>query len=193
MLIIIGPTCSGKDTITASLIDSFGYNRILEHTTRERREGEENGKQYWFNTDEEFKALVDKNQLVGVRKFNRFQNGVNTDVFYGTDVNALLADSPNNVLTTNIGAAKMLKEYAYNADVPLYIVLLNVDQQVQMNRLRMRGDEEEEIIKRVETDAKAYSADTDIADMVVDNDGSVCATIIASEIDHLYKEWYDRL
>ena len=56
---LIGKAGSGKDTLLQNLIDdNKGWNEIISCTTRPPREGEKNGVNYYFLSDEEFAAKV---------------------------------------------------------------------------------------------------------------------------------------
>ena len=188
MLVLIGPTCSGKDTLTKELCKYFGFVRVLEHTTRTMREGEANGKDYWFVSNEEFKKLVDNGDLIGVREFNRYQNGKNETVYYGTNKNNMFT-SPQNILTTNIGAAKLLKQHAYDLDLPLYIIGIQVDEDIQRERLAGRNDDPQEIEKRLATDKIAYADLDEIADHIIVNNGDKSISALAIEVSELYDDW----
>lgn len=197
MLLLIGPTCSGKDTLANKLIKDFGYVRVLEYTTREKRETEQTGKDYWFTSEENFKYMYEHGDLVGVREFSRFQNGKDTKVYYGTAKSAV-CNSAQNLLTTNIGAAKLLKAYAAEANIPLYIVGLTVNAEEQAKRLIARGDEPAEITKRISTDATAYAELSDVADLILDNSMASNAihstlSMLATQVDTSYAEWMKNL
>lgn len=197
MLVIIGPTCSGKDTIANKLTSNFDYVRILEYTTRQKRATEQTGKDYWFTSDESFKYMYERGELVGVREFNRYQNGENVTVYYGTSKSAL-KNSAQNILTTNIGAAKLLKAYAKEQHLPLFIVGIEVSPDEQQLRLSARGDEPAEIAKRIATDAVAYSELYEVADLVINNstsstDDTCVIDMLAAQIDTSYAEWMKNL
>lgn len=52
LLVITGGTCTGKDTLVKELLRTGKFKRLLSHTTRPMREGEQEGKDYFFhNTD----------------------------------------------------------------------------------------------------------------------------------------------
>lgn len=54
LLVITGGTCTGKDTLVRELLGTGKFTRLLSHTTRPMREGEQEGKDYFFhNTDKD--------------------------------------------------------------------------------------------------------------------------------------------
>lgn len=59
---LTGPTCSGKTTLQ-KLLENKGLSGIVSFTTRKMRQGEVDGVDYFFFTEEEFKALP-KNAIV---------------------------------------------------------------------------------------------------------------------------------
>lgn len=57
MLFLIGESASGKSTVEKILHDKYGYKKIVSYTTRQPREGEVNGKDYFFVDDVNFEEL----------------------------------------------------------------------------------------------------------------------------------------
>lgn len=55
ILILAGLSGSGKDAVCTELL-KCGYERIISSTTRPMREGEKDGREYHFLTEEEFRA-----------------------------------------------------------------------------------------------------------------------------------------
>jgi guanylate kinase len=59
VFVVTGPSGAGKGTLVKALLERFDQ---LEHTvsatTRERRPGEEHGREYWFLSPDEFEARV---------------------------------------------------------------------------------------------------------------------------------------
>ena len=65
LIIISGPSGSGKGTVVKQLKDpDIDYALSISMTTREIREGEINGRDYIFCTEEEFIDKRDNNELL---------------------------------------------------------------------------------------------------------------------------------
>jgi guanylate kinase len=60
VLVVTGPSGAGKGTLIRELVERVsGIEVTVSATTRERRRGEEDGREYWFLTDDEFLARVE--------------------------------------------------------------------------------------------------------------------------------------
>ena len=55
---LFGKAGSGKDTILREVVSKGDFHEIVSCTTRPRREGEQDGVNYHFLTNEEFTDLV---------------------------------------------------------------------------------------------------------------------------------------
>ena len=76
LVVISGFSGAGKGTIVKQLIERYGYSLSVSATTRAPREGEVDGKDYYFKTTDEFLSLVDYNGLIEWTKY--------VDNYYGT-------------------------------------------------------------------------------------------------------------
>jgi guanylate kinase len=64
MVVISGPSGSGKSTICKKLLEDPRVVFSVSATTRKRREGEVDGKDYVFLTREEFKRKVEHGEFI---------------------------------------------------------------------------------------------------------------------------------
>ena len=134
IFVIMGPSCSGKDTLYKELKDYYGnvLKSIVLHTTRPMRKGEVEGKTYYFINDEKFEEMQKNNEIAEYRLYDTV-HGIWT---YATASISIDLDN-NDYLTINtLEGYKSLKEY-YGEDkiVPLYI---QVDEDVRYARAEVR-------------------------------------------------------
>ena len=65
VLVVTGPSGAGKGTLIRELVERVpGIEVTVSATTRERRRGEEDGREYWFLNDEEFLARVERGKFL---------------------------------------------------------------------------------------------------------------------------------
>ena len=64
VIAIVGESCSGKTTISKSLSDLIDGNEIVSLTSREPREGEINGEDYWYVPEETIDLLYMNDELI---------------------------------------------------------------------------------------------------------------------------------
>lgn len=138
LLIIAGPSGAGKTTLCNYLTKEYGIPRVVTHTTRPKRDGEEDGHDYFFETPETF------------AKLHFFEHVTYDRYSYGSSHEALArawqkSDLASIVVETE-GVASYLKEIPQQA----YFIYLTVsDPQLIVQRLRARGDSDAEIKKRM--------------------------------------------
>jgi guanylate kinase len=65
VLVVTGPSGAGKGTLIRELVERVpGIEVTVSATTRERRRGEEDGREYWFLADDEFLARVERGEFL---------------------------------------------------------------------------------------------------------------------------------
>ena len=138
MLILVGPSASGKTEIANILINQYGMKRMITYTTRPIRPGEVNGISYHFIDKEEFLKKKANDEFVEYAVYN--------DNFYGTckkdaSNEKIVILEPNGV---NAFYEKMADE--------VVIVFLKASKDVRKERMYLRGDKEEVIAKRLAND-----------------------------------------
>lgn len=76
LVTITAPTCSGKNYLMEGIERKFGWNRIVSTTTRQRRKGEIDGKDYYFITDVQSRLMEDRDQFAELIEFRGIRYGV---------------------------------------------------------------------------------------------------------------------
>ena len=157
IIVLVGKTASGKTTVANELCKHHGYKRIITYTTRPMRENEVQDVDYHFISDEQFNKMVENNEFTEYKRYNT-AHGVWS---YGSIITLEqeYSDDCYVIILTPQGLKDLSKK------ISRYIAFyLNVDFKTQLERLKKRGDEEQQIIKRLKNDAKDFKNVVDIID-----------------------------
>jgi guanylate kinase len=146
LLIFSAPSGSGKTTIVKHLLatnSNLGFS--ISACTRDKRgRNEQNGKDYYFLTPEDFKKRIDNNEFV---EWEQVYEGA----FYGTLKSEIqrIWDTGKHVITdVDVKGGLKLKEFY--GDKALAIFVKVPSEEILEQRLRGRGtDTEESISKRL--------------------------------------------
>jgi guanylate kinase len=105
VVIISGPSGSGKGTVVKRLDAAKGYARSISVTTRTPREGEAHGRDYFFTSEDEFMQMRNNNELL--------EHAVYVGHYYGTPrayVEEQIAQSRVVVLEIEVNGALQVRE-----------------------------------------------------------------------------------
>ena len=128
---LMGKSSSGKDTVYRRLLldPQLGLQRLVTGTTRPIREGELDGEEYYFYTDDEFRQMQENGKIIECRSYDTMHGIWN----YFTVAHENLDVAHRDYLTINtLEAYVKLRDY-FGAEclVPLY---LNVDDGERLQR-----------------------------------------------------------
>ena len=70
MIILIGPSASGKTEIAQILEKKYNLKKVITHTTREKRINEKENVDYYFVSKETFLDMIKQNKLVEYTFYN---------------------------------------------------------------------------------------------------------------------------
>ena len=144
LIIVSGPSGSGKSTVTKIVKDKLNIPLSISATTRNPRDGEIDGKDYFFLSEEEFKNKIANDEFYGN--------------YYGTlkkTVEDNLNRGLNVILEIDVQGALIAKEKKKDA---ILVFFRTKDMEVLEKRLRDRKTDSEEVIqtrlKNAETELK---------------------------------------
>ena len=69
MIILLGKTASGKDTVLNRLVKEHGYKKIVTYTTRPKREREIQDVTYHFIGEDEFKEKIESGFFLEYKEY----------------------------------------------------------------------------------------------------------------------------
>lgn len=157
MIVLIGGSGSGKSSIENNLVKKHGYNKIISYTTRKPREGEVEGVDYHYITEEKFKQLKENNFFAESAQYNDWDYGVAKEDCTDDKVVVL---SPHGL--RQISKIKDINVISFYIDVP------RRDRLIQSLR---RGDNIEEAYRRSLSDIGQFDGIMDEVTHVISNPG----------------------
>lgn len=178
MLVLLGWSASGKDTIQKHLIKEYGMNNVISYTTRPKRDYEQDGVDYHFISEEDFKELDSKGFFAETTSYIMAGNH---KVYYGSAVKDL---SDDKVTILNPEGFRQLKKCK---SLKIMSFLIDCPKEELIKRLKKRGDKEEEYSRRLLADERDFWGVNEEVDYVVKNDGSSDIEKVANTIYRSYK------
>ena len=190
LIVLSGPSGVGKGTVRKELFSqaNTNYEYSISMTTRNPREGEVDGVDYFFKSREEFEVLIEQGGLLEHAEF--------VGNYYGTPlayVNETLDAGRDVFLEIEVQGAKQIREKAPDA---LFIFLAPPSLSELKSRLVGRGTETEDVIaKRIAT-AEEELEMMSLYDYVVENDevNNACDKINAIiKAEHCRRERVEKI
>ncbi|KAG8347101.1 Guanylate kinase 50S ribosome binding GTPase putative AAA domain [Trypanosoma vivax] len=143
-VVFCGPSGAGKSTLIGRLLKNYpnrlGYS--VSHTTRAPREGEVNGREYFF---------VDREQMLQLERDGKFLEMCTVHGnMYGTTIDAVKQVREQGkicVVDIDVKGAKKLREGSALKDM-FYIFVTAPSLDVLRDRIQKRGADSEEVLQR---------------------------------------------
>lgn len=126
---VMGKSSSGKDTLYQMLKKELEFDSIIPYTTRPIREGEIDGVEYHFVTEEEVAELEEAGKIIELRAYNTV-HGIWK--YFTADDAQIDLEHRNYLMIGTVEAYEKLKAY-YGEEhlVPIYI---EVDDGIRLQR-----------------------------------------------------------
>ena len=139
LVVVSGFSGAGKGTLIKAMVEKYhNYALSISATTRKPREGEEEGREYFFVTRDHFETMIKEEQLI---EYAQYVNN-----YYGTPrqyVFQQMADGKDVILEIEIQGALKIKERFPAALLP-FVMPPSADE--LKRRLVGRGTETMEVI-----------------------------------------------
>ena len=184
LTIIMGKTCSGKNAVVKELV-SRGWSQIITYTSRPKRRGEKNGREYFYISDDDFANKINSGYFAEWKSYN--VNGKTW--YYGSPseeiIEASLDDKNNVIILTPQGVEDTLAFLSkYISDYQINIIYLYANRSTILNRLQKRKDKNDSIERRMRADDIDFKNATSLANKIIyNNDSDSIAEVVDKIIE----------
>lgn len=159
MVYLMGKSSTGKDTVYKQLLrkESLGLSKIVPYTTRPIRDGEKQGREYFFTDDSGFRELDAQGKIIEARAYHTY-HGV-WRYFTVDDGNIDLVNNNYIIIGTLESFVKTAEYFGRDKVVP---VLLEVDDGIRLQRAldrerRQENPKYQELCRRYLADEEDFS------------------------------------
>ena len=164
-IIFSAPSGSGKTTLVKYLLNQKELNLSfsISATTRQRRDGEVQGKDYFFKTKTDFKKLIINSEFLEYEE-------VYDDVFYGTLGSEVIKqlETQNVIFDIDVIGGIRLKEYFKNNALSIFVKAPSVKE--LKKRLSSRNkDSNESIEARIQKAQKEIEKESEFDLSIINN------------------------
>lgn len=140
-IVLVGGTASGKDTLLKRMLSRTSPQKsLISHTTRPMRDGEVDGVEYWFVSDEEFSKInfIENREYQVAHDSNIWKYGLSVD-----------EGRRNGILILDWKGAQDFKAWRESNGLKAPIIIfVDVSKSVSKERQIKRGDYNEKEFER---------------------------------------------
>lgn len=180
IIVISGPRGVGKDALIKKLRESRdSLHFVVTATSRPMRPGEENGKDYYFVSKEEFLTMIDKNELLEYALVYGDYKGIPKK-----QIREYMAKGYDIILRVDIQGAQTLRRVL--GDSAVFVFLMADSETALVERLVERKTESrEELLVRIATAREEIKHVKNFDYVVVNAEGKldVAVKLVESIID----------
>jgi len=181
LIVLSAPSGCGKTTIAGRLLArNPDWTRSISMTTRPMREGEQNGVDYWYVSEEEFEQKKKDGEFLECAQVFSHWYGTPKDLIEDT-----LGQGRDVLLTIDVQGVRLVKKLWQNQDNLYTIFILPPSLKVLEERLRARKtDSEEQIALRLKVAQDEIKEASEYQATVINKD----LDTVVSEIESLIKK-----
>ena len=178
MIVLTGPSASGKTETAKHLVEKHGLKKVVTCTTRKPRVGEVNDIDYHFLTREDFKRGIENGEFLETAEYN--------GNLYGTKFKDL---GPDKVVCLE---PKGAHSYRKALGDKMFCAYLDASEKTRLNRMIViRKDGEAAAQERIRKDREVFSDDIDGAKCVADVIFTTDDLTIEQEADEVYRAYVE--
>ena len=172
LIALLGRSGCGKSTIAERLNRKYGYVQAKSYTTRPMRDSAEDANTHTFITREQIADFED--DIVAYNEYNGNAYFVTRKMLEGC----------NLYVVDREGLIQLYNNYH---DKDILSIYISCDSSIASKRMAERGDTDEQIMKRLQYDEKAFANCEELCDFVIPNEVQNGVNDIVDWIDGLYR------
>lgn len=174
MIVLAGASASGKTEVAKTLARKYGITKMITTTTREKRVGEVDGRDYFFVTKEEFEQMLREDRFI--------EHTIYNDNFYGSTKDQI---APNRCVVIDPAG---LRAYIALNDPTIVTFFLDSTEDTRKERMMARGDKPDLAKNRIIHDRIAFAKENiPSVDYHVDSE-TQSVNQVAEEIKKIYEQ-----
>ena len=167
---LIGKSGAGKDVLKNALVERDNFIHITTTTSRPVREGEVEGREYHFISEEEFLKKIENNEFAEYRTYNT----VFGTWYYGSPMCEIDKDKDYVIILDIGGAKKFLESYK---ETPTKVIYIEAPDSIREERAKLRDKNfnKAEWDRRLIDDEKVFAPEiiNDFANIKLLNNGDI--------------------
>ncbi len=166
LIIITGPSAAGKTSVAEKLLKkkSLNLKRLITCTTRPKRKGEKNHKDYHFLTEDVFKKAIENKEMLEWSKVYGHYYGSRK-----TDLKKALQGKQPVLMIVDVQGVKKLRNKIPNC----CIIYIDVPKRSIIKRIKKRAFDSEDAKHRIKAYKKEQEAKKKVNNIVVNREGEL--------------------
>lgn len=159
IFLLMGKSTSGKDTIYKELIrnEEFKLKKVVPYTTRPMRDGETDGVQYFFKSEEGYKSLQSEGKIIEERTY---LTNYGPWRYFTADDGQIDLETGNYLMIGTLESFCSIRDYFGKDKVEP--ILIDVDAKIRLERAMHREEKQEhpkydELCRRFLADEEDFS------------------------------------
>ena len=179
IIVLAGKSASGKNFVARKL-EEYGYKTIVTYTTRPKRKNEKQDITYHFISDEEFKQKINEGFFAEWKSYIT-NEGV---WYYGSSLEDIeCADDMSVIILTPDGYRDIKSKLP---DKNIACIYLYANNSTIKKRLEHRGDNPNEVIRRMESDNEDFKGfENEVDRIVYNNDGDKIDDVVSKILKYV--------